>query len=67
LEIQHLYLTNIRLIKEREIIGKRFMSIWLDRIENITCSYGILRRTYGKMVFKGMLNWIWITGLFVLI
>jgi len=62
-----LYLTNFRLVKERGIIGKRFMSIWLERIEDITCSYGILGRifgfgdliiesagTYGRMVFKGM-------------
>lgn len=62
-----LYLTNLRLIKERGIIGKRFMSIWLDNIENITCSFGIWGRlfgfghliiesagTHGEMVFKGI-------------
>ena len=62
-----LCLTNIRLIKERGIIGKRFMSIRLDNIENITCNYGIWGRifgygnliiesagTYGKMVFERM-------------
>jgi len=62
-----LYLTNKRLIKERGIIGKRFMSIRLDNIEDITCSFGIWGRifgfgdlviesagTYGKMVFEGM-------------
>jgi uncharacterized membrane protein YdbT with pleckstrin-like domain len=62
-----LYLTNLRLIQERGIIGKRFMSIGLDRIEDITCDYGIWGRifgfgdliiesagTYGKMTFKGM-------------
>ena len=62
-----LYLTNLRLIQERGIIGKRFMSIGLDRIEDITCDYGIWGRifgfgdliiesagTYGKMIFKGM-------------
>lgn len=62
-----LYLTNLRLIKERGIIGKRFMSIRLDNIEDITCSFGIWGRifgfgnliiesagAYGKMVFEGM-------------
>ena len=62
-----LYLTNLRLIKERGIIGKRFMSIRLDNIEDITCSFGIWGRifgfgnliiesagTHGKMVFEGL-------------
>jgi len=66
-KFNRLYLTNLRLIKERGIIGKRFMSIRLDNIENITCSFGIWGRifgfgdliiesagTYGKMVFEGM-------------
>ncbi|MDI6591805.1 MAG: PH domain-containing protein [Patescibacteria group bacterium] len=59
------YLTNLRLIEERGIIGKRIMSIWLDKIQDITCSFGILGRifgfgnleiqsagTYGKIVFN---------------
>lgn len=58
------YLTNFRLIEERGIIGKRIMSIWLDKIQDITLSFGILGRifgfgnleiqsagTYGKIVF----------------
>jgi uncharacterized membrane protein YdbT with pleckstrin-like domain len=62
-----LYLTNLRLIKERGIIGKRFMAIGLDKIQDITCSFGILGRifgfgdleiesagTFGKMVFEGL-------------
>lgn len=62
-----LYLTNLRIIKERGIIGKRFMSIWLDNIEDIICDFGIWGRifglghliiesagTHGEMVFKGM-------------
>jgi len=62
-----LYLTNIRLIRERGIIGKRFMSIRLDNIEDIVCNFGILGRilgygdliiesagTQGLMVFKGI-------------
>ena len=62
-----LYLTNLRLIKERGIIGKRFMAVQLNDIEDITCSYGIWGRifrfgnltiesagTYGIIVFKGI-------------
>ena len=59
------YLTNLRLIKERGIIGKQYMSINLENIENITCNFGIWGRilgfgdliiesagTHGKMVFE---------------
>ncbi len=59
------YLTNLRLIKERGIIGKSFMTINLENIENITCNFGIWGRifrfgdliiesagTHGKMVFE---------------
>ena len=62
-----LYLTNFRLIKERGIIGKRYMSVRLPDIQDITCSFGILGRileygdltiesagTHGQMVFKGI-------------
>jgi uncharacterized membrane protein YdbT with pleckstrin-like domain len=41
------YLTNFRLIEERGIIGKRIMSIWLDKVQDITCSFGILGRIFG--------------------
>ena len=66
-KFNHLYLTNYRLIKESGIIGKRFLSIRLEDIEDIACSYGILGRilgygdliiesagTYGTLVFKGV-------------
>jgi len=59
------YLTNLRLIEERGIIGKRIMSIWLDKVQDVTCKFGILGRifgfggieiesagTYGKIVFS---------------
>jgi len=62
-----LYLTNYRLVKERGIIGQRFMSIFLEQVEDITVSYGFWGRifdfgdieiesagTYGQMIFKGM-------------
>ncbi len=42
-----LYLTNLRLIKERGIIGKRFLAIRLKKIEDITCDFGILGRLFG--------------------
>lgn len=66
-KFNRLYLTNFRLIQERGIIGKRYMSIRLKDIEDIVCSYGILGRifgygdltiesagTQGLMVFKGI-------------
>ena len=62
-----LYLTNLRLVKERGIIGQRFMSIFLEQVEDITISYGILGKlfnfgnikiesagTYGQLTFKGV-------------
>jgi len=32
-------LTNLRLIEERGIIGKRFVSIWLDKVQDVTCKF----------------------------
>jgi len=59
------YLTNLRLIEERGIIGKRFVSIWLDKVQDVTCKFGVLGEifgfgdleiesagTYGKIVFS---------------
>jgi uncharacterized membrane protein YdbT with pleckstrin-like domain len=42
-----LYLTNYRLIKERGIIGKRFVSVWNYKIQDITVEYGIWGRIFG--------------------
>jgi uncharacterized membrane protein YdbT with pleckstrin-like domain len=66
-KFNRLYLTSLRLIKERGIIGKRFMAIKLKDIEDVTCKYGIWGRifgfgsltiesagTFGKMDFEGM-------------
>lgn len=66
-KFNRLYLTDFRLIKERGIIGKRYVSISLDKIQDITCDFGILGRifnygsltiesagTEGKMVFQGI-------------
>ena len=63
------YLTNLRLIEERGIIGKRIVSIWLNKVQDITCTFGIFGRifgfgnleiesagTYGKIVFDALPN-----------
>ena len=41
------YLTNFRLIKERGIIGKKYTSIWLVKIQDILCQFGIWGRIFG--------------------
>jgi len=41
------YLTSLRLIEERGIIGKRIMSIWLERVQDVVCRFGILGRIFG--------------------
>ena len=59
------YLTNLRLIDKRGIIGKRIVSIYLDNVQDVTCKFGIWGRifgfgdieiesagTYGKIVFE---------------
>ena len=59
------YLTNLRLIDERGIIGKRIVSISLDKVQDVTCRFGIWGRifgfgkieiesagTYGKIIFE---------------
>jgi len=66
-KFNRLYLTNYRLIRESGIIGKRYMSVRLENIEDMTCTFGILGRilgygdlgiesagTHGQMVFKGI-------------
>ena len=66
-KFNRLYLTNLRLIKERGIIGKYYLVIWLKNVQDVGCSYGILGRifgfgdliiesagTFGKMEFKGL-------------
>ena len=64
-----IYLTNFRLVKERGIIGQRFMSVFYEQIEDVVIWYGFWGRvfgfgdleiesagTYGKMIFKGAPN-----------
>jgi len=63
------YLTNLRLIDKRGIIGKRIMSIWLGKVQDVICKFGIWGRifgfgdieiesagTYGKIVFDFVPN-----------
>ncbi|MEM2914198.1 MAG: PH domain-containing protein [Candidatus Bathyarchaeia archaeon] len=63
------YLTNLRLIEERGIIGKRIMMVPLNKVQDITCRFGILGRifgfgdleiesagTYGKIIFNFIAN-----------
>ena len=61
-----LYLTNYRVIKERGIIGKSYTSLWLVKIQDLTCRLTVWGRlfgfgdlfiesagTYGQVPFKG--------------
>ena len=61
-----LHLTNYRVIKERGIIGKRYTSIWLVKIQDLSCQFGFWGRLFnfgdliiesagrfGQMDFKG--------------
>lgn len=63
------YLTNLKLIEERGIFGKRIMMVPLNKVQDITCKLGILGRifgfgdleiesagTYGKIVFSFIAN-----------
>jgi uncharacterized membrane protein YdbT with pleckstrin-like domain len=49
-----LYLTNYRVIKERGIIGKRFSSIWLDKIQDISVEISFWGRIlgYGDLIIE---------------
>jgi uncharacterized membrane protein YdbT with pleckstrin-like domain len=70
------YLTNFRVIKERGIIGKRYTSIWLVRIQDLTCQFGIWGRIFrfadlliesagelGQVKFKGLPSPLKIQGM----
>ena len=41
------YLTNLRLIDRRGIIGRRIMSISLERVQDVKCQFGIWGRIFG--------------------
>lgn len=61
------YLTNYRIIKERGIIGRRYTSIWLEKIQDVIGQFGFWgwvfgfgdviiesAGTYGQVNFKGL-------------
>lgn len=41
------YLTNFRVIKERGIIGKKYTSIWLGKIQDVTSQVSFLGEIFG--------------------
>ena len=58
-------LTNLRLVKERGVIGMRVVSIGLDSVQDVTCKFGFRGQvfgfgdieiesagTYGKIIFR---------------
>ena len=62
-----LILTNLKVTRQRGIIGKTIMDIGLDRIQDMKVSFGMIGRifgsatleiesagTFGKMAFNGM-------------
>jgi uncharacterized membrane protein YdbT with pleckstrin-like domain len=63
------YLTNLRLMEEGGIIGKRIMFVPLNKVQDVTCKFGILGKifnfgdleiesagTYGKIGFSFIAN-----------
>jgi membrane protein YdbS with pleckstrin-like domain len=42
-----LYLTNFRVIKERGIIGKKYTSIWLGKIQDVSSQVSFLGEIFG--------------------
>ncbi|MBW2063373.1 MAG: PH domain-containing protein [Deltaproteobacteria bacterium] len=66
---ERLYLTNRRLIKEQRLLRKRFVSVFLEQIQNLSYSNGYLGDIFGfgdievesvgvhgKIVFKGIIS-----------
>jgi hypothetical protein len=62
-----LYLTSRRLVRERGIIKKRYNSIFLEQIENLSCTNGLLgdmfdfgdleiESVHGTILFKGIVS-----------
>jgi len=41
------YLTNLNLIEKKGVIGKRIVSISLDKVQDIKCQFGIIGRIFG--------------------
>ena len=41
------YLTNLKLVEKRGVIGKRIVNIPLDKIQDVKCEFGIIGRIFG--------------------
>ncbi len=41
------YLTNLRLVEKRGVIGKIIVSISLDKVQDVKCKFGIIGRIFG--------------------
>ena len=41
------YLTNLNLAEKRGVIGKRIVSISLDKVQDVKCKFGIIGRIFG--------------------
>ena len=41
------YLTDLRLMEKRGVIGKRIVTISLDKIQDVKCKFGIIGRIFG--------------------
>ena len=41
------YLTNLKLVEKRGVIGKRIVSISLDKVQDVKCKFGIIGRIFG--------------------
>lgn len=41
------YLTNLKLVEKRGVIGKRIVSISLDKVQDVKCKFGIMGRIFG--------------------
>lgn len=62
-----LYLTTRRLVRERGIIRKRYSSVFLERVEGLSCSNGLLGEIFnfgnleiesieGRFLFRGIIS-----------
>jgi len=41
------YLTNLKLVEKRGVIGKRIVNIPLNKIQDVKCQFGIIGRIFG--------------------
>ena len=41
------YLTDLKLVEKRGVIGKRIVNIPLDKIQDVKCQFGIIGRIFG--------------------